>query len=109
MGSADADKDANPNEKPQHTVYLDAFWIDQTEVTNAMYQKCVTSGKCTWSSATKGDNYPVVNVTWTDAQAYCAWAGRQLPSEAQWEKAARSTDGRIYPWKILFRVLPWSI
>jgi formylglycine-generating enzyme required for sulfatase activity len=103
MGSADSDSQAYSNEKPQHTVYLDAFWIDKTEVTNAQYKKCVQAGACkaleyARSSDYNGDTQPVVEVDWFNAQAYCQWAGRQLPTEAQWEKAARGTDGRIYPW-----------
>jgi formylglycine-generating enzyme required for sulfatase activity len=104
MGSTDSDIQALPNEKPQHTVYLDAFWIDQTEVTNAMYKLCVQAGLCqapsdtTYYADAQFGNYPVVYVSWNDAQAYCGWAGRQLPTEAQWEKAARGTDGRLYPW-----------
>ena len=105
MGSADSDKDAQSDEKPQHTVYLDAFWIDRTEATNAQYKKCAQAGACKASgyasdSKYNGDNQPVVGVSWDAAQAYCQWAGRQLPTEAQWEKAARGAqaDGRIYPW-----------
>ncbi len=103
MGSADSDSQAHGNEKPQHKVYLDAFWIDRTEVTNAQYNKCVQAGVCKVSdfandSNYNGDNQPVVAVDWSQAQAYCQWAGRQLPTEAQWEKAARGTDGRVYPW-----------
>jgi formylglycine-generating enzyme required for sulfatase activity len=89
------------NEKPVHTVYLDAFWIDQTEVTNDMYKICVGSGKCAKPSSLDYygfTNYPVVYVNWNDAAAYCGWAGRRLPTEAEWEKAARGTDGRTYPW-----------
>ncbi len=108
MGSPDDVGD--PDEHPQHTVYLDAYWIDQTEVTNAMYEKCVTAGACAApsdnSSNTHGsyygnsefDSYPVIRVSWNQANAYCHWAGRELPTEAQWEKAARGTDGRTYPW-----------
>jgi len=87
------------NEDPQHTVTLDAFWIDQTEITQEMYAQCVEAGECREPSCGEvGENYPVICVTRKDAINYCAWAGRQLPTEAQWEKAARGTDGRIYPW-----------
>jgi formylglycine-generating enzyme required for sulfatase activity len=97
-------------EMPLHTVFLDAFWIDQTEVTNAMYAKCVSAGACQPPGHTNSQShklyygqdqfadFPVIWVNWNQAGAYCKWAGRQLPSEAQWEKAARGTDGRTYPW-----------
>ena len=103
MGSADSDKLANFDEKPQHSVTLDAFWMDRTEVTNAQYKKCVQAGVCKASEYldswdTNGDNQPVVGVSWYDAKAYCQWTGAALPTEAQWERAARGTDGRIYPW-----------
>jgi len=86
-----------------HTVWLDAFWVDQTEVTNAMYQKCVDSGVCLPSFGSNqnkfnGSNQPVVSVTWYQAQEYCEWAGRRLPTEAEWEKAARGTTEFPYPW-----------
>jgi len=114
MGSSDADKDAPSNEKPQHTVSLDAFWMDKFEVTNAQYQKCVDAGKCaaprnSFSSTRSAyygnsqfDNYPVIEVAWNDAKTFCEWSGKRLPTEAEWEKAARGTDGRIYPWGNIF-------
>ena len=104
MGSKEGDADADDDEFPQHTVYLAAYWIDRTEVTNAQYQKCVTEKACdepddtTYFSDSNYRYHPVVHVDWNDAQAYCKWAGRHLPTEAQWEKAARGTDGRTYPW-----------
>jgi formylglycine-generating enzyme required for sulfatase activity/tRNA A-37 threonylcarbamoyl transferase component Bud32 len=100
MGSSDGYAD----EAPIHRVYLDGFWMDQTEVTNNMYRQCVQSGACNrpsdslyYSDADFGDS-PVVYVSWSDARSYCTWAGRRLPTEAEWEKAARGTDGRVYPW-----------
>ena len=103
MGSSDADGQADDDEKPQHTVYLDGYWIDRTEVTNAQYRKCVEAGACREPECWDDNDYnapdqPVVCVSWDDAQTYAAWVGGRLPTEAEWEKAARGTDGRIYPW-----------
>ncbi len=99
--------------EPPHTVFLDEYWIDQTEVTIAQYQKCVAERVC-GKPAPPGEhnaeqfwpmyddpvyaNYPVTYVDWEMAKAYCEWAGRRLPTEAEWEKAARGEDGRLYPW-----------
>ncbi len=103
MGSPDDDPDAADDEKPQHTVYLDAFWIDRTEVTNAQYRQCVEWGAC-WEPRYWDDDSlhapdePVLWVSWNDAESYAQWVGGRLPTEAEWEKAARGTDGRSYPW-----------
>jgi eukaryotic-like serine/threonine-protein kinase len=95
----------NAHFNPGHSVYLDSYWIDKTDVTNVMYARCVDSRSCkaphspkNVDTLFKGPNQPVVFVNWNDANAYCRWAGRRLPSEAEWEKAARGTDGRTYPW-----------
>jgi formylglycine-generating enzyme required for sulfatase activity len=92
------------NESPAHTVKLDDFYIDKYEVTNALYKVCAAEGICQrpihtnfYYVATRSDR-PVVSVTWDMANAYCQWRGAGLPSEAQWEKAARGTDERPYPW-----------
>ncbi len=87
------------DETPQMTVYLDSFEIDQVEVTNARYQHCVDAGICPSVSPPdpQRDTYPAT-VHWYAAYSYCQWVGKRLPTEAEWEKAARGTDGRRYPW-----------
>jgi eukaryotic-like serine/threonine-protein kinase len=107
MGSDNSDRS---DEKPEHQVYLDSFWIDRTEVTVRMYDLCAEAGVCKepinkWSSTrlnyygnTEFDNFPAIYVDWNMAKTYCEWADRRLPTEAEWEKAARGTDGRTYPW-----------
>jgi formylglycine-generating enzyme required for sulfatase activity len=100
MGSYEGEE----NESPIHTVRLDAFWIYQTEVTNAQYAGCVSEGQCDEPAGRFYEywafrNYPVVNVSWWDAHTYCRWAGGYLPTEAQWERAARGgLAGGVYPW-----------
>lgn len=99
MGSEDGD----PNEKPRRRVYLDAFRIDKYEVTNALYRQFMDAkghrAPEFWTDSSVNElNQPVVGVNWHDASAYCKWAGKRLPTETEWEKAARGTDGRKYPW-----------
>lgn len=108
MGS-DSD-DGLMDSKPAHKVSLNGFWIDIYEVTNEQFAKCVESHFCyeprDFSSATRKDyytnkayaNYPVIHVDWNQANAYCSWVGKRLPTEAEWEKAARGENGNLYPW-----------
>jgi formylglycine-generating enzyme len=113
MGVPAGDRDGGRDEYPRHQVDLDAFYIDKHEVTNGRYRQFVKAtghripqhpknqARTLW----KGDQVseavaerPVVNVDWHDAATYCAWAGKRLPMEAEWEKAARGTDDRRFPW-----------
>jgi formylglycine-generating enzyme required for sulfatase activity len=101
------------DEQPVHTVYLDAFYIDKYEVTNQLYKACVDDGSCEPPRQTyffvespnriyygnpQYDNYPVIYVDWNMAKAYCEWRDARLLTEAEWEKAARGTEGNTYPW-----------
>ena len=104
MGSDKSqDRYAFSNELPQHSVHLEAYWIDKYEVTNKQYRLCVQEGICRpapfdHDPNLNADHQPVVSVSWYDAKTYCHWVGADLPTEAQWEKAARGTAGQIYPW-----------
>lgn len=89
------------DERPAHNVYLDSYSIDMNEITNSEYDQCVNVRVCTPKASHHGfmePRQPVVGVTWYQAKTYCEWKGERLPTEAEWEKAARGSDGRIFPW-----------
>ena len=107
MGCNDAvDTECEDDERPGRMVEVSTFQIDQFEVTVAAYATCVDAGGCRLPGTSSGCNWEVADrlshpincVDWGQAGEYCGWAGKQLPTEAQWEKAARGTDGRVYPW-----------
>ncbi len=106
-----ADRGGEDDEHPAHAVTLGAFWLDRTPVTNEAYQRCVAAGACRQSDRTVASRHdagsdaefnkprhPVVGVCWDDARAFCGWAGKRLPTEAEYERAMRGDDARTYAW-----------
>ncbi len=113
MGTSISNRDGGRDEYPQRPIFLNAFYIDVYEVTNGRYLDFIMATKhrlpenprdkklTLWKESTVPDifkDHPVVNVDWQDAAAYCAWASKRLPTEAEWERAARGTSGRRFPW-----------
>ena len=110
-----ADEGGQLDERPAHTVTLAAYFLDRTEVTNAAYGRCVDVKACRPHEPKsarlnhfgddrpfRGPDQPISAVRWDDARAYCAWVGKRLPTEAEWEKAARGAEGRRFPWGAAF-------
>ena len=100
-----------PDEGPQHVVNLKAYWIDKYEVTNAQYKKFIDATGRRSPDHFRNRTYPegkadhpVTFVTWNDAHDYCGWAGKRLPTDAEWEKAARGTHGQMFPWGDAFGI-----